>query len=252
MRERWHLLLAAVVGLATAVYVYDVTAPAGIQVPVVVAAQDIPPFTRIEAGMVKLVTLPEAAVHPNALRDTGKAVGQLAIVPIQQKEQILGAKLAGARGSGLAAALGEEEMAMFVPLETGRYPASFLSPGQRADLVFVAPTRPGTPGFSRLLLSGLRILQVERDKLQPFGDPNGGRLAGITVAVRPDQAERIAYALEHGRVHVLASGSGTSRTGSGVTWENLFHPSPHPSPALEAPVTLRQDAPVVEGDESAE
>lgn len=238
MRDRMNLVLAAIVGLGTAAYVYLATAPAGSRVPVVVAAQDIPPYTRIEAGMVRLVRLPQAAAHPDALRRIDEAVGQLTAIPIQQREQVLRGKLAGARGTGPAAALAEGELAMFIPVEGGHLPSTLLAPGQRTDLVFVAPGRPGTPGFARLLLSSLRILHVERERTQPFGDGGNGRLTGVVVAVRPDQAERIAYALEHGRIHLLAGGTRPA-AGTGVTWENLFTSAPaaSPLPAQEPPDT---------------
>lgn len=228
LRLYWHILLALVFGLGVGLYVYGFVGGVGRLVPAVLAAEDIPPATRLRAGMIRVAHLPAVAVHSETLTNPDQAIGQEVQMPLRAGEQILAGKL---EKSPLPPGTDAGERVMYIPLNGGGgYPGDLLRPGLVVDLVFVSARRTETD-LARLLLIDLKVVSVEREKV---GAPFGGQEAvrGIVVAVSAPEAERLAYALSHGTVFLLVGSDGSSPpTPSGVTWENLFNGSgPLPPP----------------------
>ena len=69
MRGYRYLLLAVVVALTTAVYVYNYCANLHVAVSVVVAARDLPQYHRLSPGDVRVVRIDPDARHPDAAID---------------------------------------------------------------------------------------------------------------------------------------------------------------------------------------
>lgn len=218
-----HLFLAGVIGLLTAVGLYNYLSMIQPRAEVVVATRDIPADTRIQKNMVRPVAYPSMAVHPAAAVRPEEVVGRVVLTPLYRGEQILRTRLSQT-GQGAAAAgrLDGGERAMFIPLGTGRYPAAFVRPGQVVDVVLVADAPGGGAAVARLVLAGLRVLSVIPER-GGSREGDGGGLTGAVVAVDVGQAEKLAFALEQGKVHLLAAERGdVSAQGSGATWETLF------------------------------
>src|SRR5436190_2014416 len=118
--SRTRLLLAAAVALLLVTGAFFVaTAPWGLPrllcpsapetVPVVVAAQDIPPYAVLTADMIKTRDLPRDLVPPGTLTKVEDALDRAVLTPLVKGEILLGNKLApkGA-GRGMAARLPKE------------------------------------------------------------------------------------------------------------------------------------------------
>lgn len=221
LRDYWYLAAAACLGLAAAAAVYAHLTAVNRIAPVLVAATDIPAGARVEDGMVRVSHLPAPAIHPHALTGAAQARGRVARQAIVRGEQILAERLAGGPDAA-AVSLEDGERALFVPLGPDRaYPASFLHPGERVDLILVADPGAGEDGLARLLLAGVKVLAVHAERQGAFGRDEA--IQGVTVAVDAAQAERLAFAVEQGRIHILAGGTpGDRGAGIGVTWDNLF------------------------------
>ncbi|MCL6449669.1 MAG: Flp pilus assembly protein CpaB [Acetobacteraceae bacterium] len=227
MRDTKHLVVAVVAALVTAALVYFYLAAADARAEVLIARQDIPARVRLQPGMFLRVSYPAAAVHPDALTLEREVVGKYLVTPVLRGEQVLRRKLAGGPADlSLAASLGPGERAVLVPVtpETGL--GGVVLPGDRVDLVFVADERRFGASAARVLMRSLAVLDV-RDEggRAASGDGRGSLPMGLVVKVTPGQAERLAFALEHGRLYVALAGlEDDGWATSGVTPQNLFSP----------------------------
>jgi len=213
LKETRYLVITLVMALATAVYVYSYLTDVSREVEVVVAAVDVPAYTKLTADEVRLERVPEEGVHSQAFNLIADVVGRHALEPLVAGEQVLAARVTGG-GNPLVESIGRGLRASFVPL--GREgPGGAIRPGDRVDLVYVGDGELGTP-VARTILHAVRVLDLCYEE-QP-GRSRRGLPAGALVAVTPQQAEVLAFALEYGSVHVTLNGCepGPS-TSSGVT-----------------------------------
>lgn len=204
VRLNKQLAAAAIAGLITAGLIYQVMTGYVRSVPVVVAARNIPPYTGVESGMLSIAYLPPAALHPQALTDEAKALGRFTTVPVVAGEMLLEAKLSPADGAGaFLNDLAPDERAVFIPTTLARGLGGAVARGQEVDLIYV-PTREhdNRPG-AWTMFHRLRVLDVRSEKgrsLEEKGE--GGLPAGILVAVKGEEAEKLAYCLETGNVYL--------------------------------------------------
>lgn len=224
---RTYWFLSAALALLTGVLVFRYLNLARAEEFVLVAAEDVPAFSRVGEEKFRRVAISSSAIHPRALRDATEATGKYTLQPLTAGEQVLATKLSGEeRFADPLGALEAEQRAMFLPVGTGRGPGGTLRPGQRVDLIFVSDE--GKTGYrvSKTLLEGVPVMASigEESVLRP-----GSReyLAGIIVAVRPEEAERVAFALENGVIYITLQGpDARSLKTAGVCAENVFGPLP--------------------------
>lgn len=229
LREHRFVALAVASGLLAAVTAYQFLSGVARQVQVVVAATAIPQFARIEPAMVTVTELPVVAVHPDAAVTPEEVVGRYLTAPSAAGEQLLRGQLAGGSNDPrLVARLTPDLRAMAVPLGPGSALGAALQPGDRVAVIFVADDRLAGVDLARTLLEGLLVLDVRADDGGPFvpGRSPGAPAAAILALPLAD-AERLAYALEHGVVYLALEGYGArpAPTG-GATLESLFVPGP--------------------------
>lgn len=220
LRDYWYLVAALGIGLGTGLIVHAHLTGVRQIAPVLVAAVDVPAGATLDDGMLRVAYLPRPAIHPQALQETDQARGRVARMALLAGEQVLDGKLSGGTVAG-AVPLEEGERAMFIALAQDQaYPASFIRPGERVDLLFVSePGRDGD-GLARLLLAGVKVLSVHAER-GTFGREEA--IQGATVALDVLEAEQVAFAADHGRIHILGQGAADDQgTGIGVTWDNLF------------------------------
>lgn len=225
LRRSWLWVLSTAIGLLTATALYNYLSAVAPSARVVVAGRDIPAGERLAPEMLRLAAVPAGAVSPAAIARVEDAAGRTAVVPLYKGEPVLAPRLARAgqgAGAAVTAGLSTGERAMFIPLEPGRYPGSFFRAGQVVDVVAVAHGA-GAGTVSRLVLAGIRLIDVIP---APGNDPDGCGLSGplgVTVAVDVAQAERLALALEQGKIHLLnAAGRGPIGSAPGVSMGELF------------------------------
>lgn len=226
LKRYWYALFALGSGAIVGLYIFTYLNGVVVQAPVVVAAQDMVAGTVIETGMVRVAWLPTASVHRLAVRDKDAVVGRVAEGAIVQGEQVLSARLHdGAGGVGMSGALGTAEVGMYLSIANDSYPDDFVRPGQEVALIFVSRTREREISFARLLLRGVRVVQTSTSKSVGAGNGRKGKLEGVTLALNIGEAERVAYALEHGRVHLVFGGQTPADVSRPVvSWETLFEP----------------------------
>jgi len=235
LRENRYLLLAFLAAVATGLFTYAYLAQLDRRVEVVVAAAAVPQYARLDTGTVKVVRLPVQAVHPDAVLRLEDALGRHVLVPSEPGEQILRSKLAGSgRDARFVARLGPEERAMMVPVGLAQGAGGAVRPGDRVDVVFVTTEHQSGFALARTLLYGVTVLDVRNDQGRSATERDAGQPAGVVLAVSPGQAERLAFAMENGRLYLSLSGyTAVEVQTPGVTWETLFASDPPPVVAGE-------------------
>ena len=229
-RWSWRSAISLAVALLAGASAYVLYLEATASSPVVVATRSLKAPVPIEAEMVTVTPMPAVAVHPKAVTDPGTVVGKVLRRDVEAGEPLLLTDVAPGEGAGLSLYLQGDQQAFFVPARLEEGLGGAVEPGDRVDVIFVGGQGPGA--VARTLLENLPVLQVRDEEGRRWEE---GRPLGVLVAVSPDQAERLAYALTYGRVFLaLASATGGGGGSGGVTWDNLFLPRP---PALPAPGT---------------
>ncbi|HCC32969.1 MAG TPA: Flp pilus assembly protein CpaB [Clostridiales bacterium] len=234
VRDRRLLVLTLLIVVVTGFAAYNYLLGLDRRVAVVVAAAALPEFTLLEPDALRVVHLPEGGVHPRAVSSPGELQGKVLMVPVEPGQQILVTQVRDPGTLGFdnqfVAVLGPGERAMMVPVPPGQAVGGGLAPRDLVDVIFVADEARLGFAFARVLLQGLRVLDVRGDQGGALTATRHDAAAGVVVAVTPKQAERLAFALEHGTLYLMTAGGREEPevATQGTFLETLFDPEPAP------------------------
>jgi pilus assembly protein CpaB len=236
---------------------------------VVVAAQDIPIGTRLQASMLKTVRWPGSTPLRDAIPSVEDCVGRVVHVSLFQDEPLIQAKLApaGEKG-GLSAQLGDGQRAVTVKVNEVMGVAGFALPGNYVDVMVNATDGLNQP-ISKIVLERIQVLAVAQDVATPEGKPKV--VNAVTLEVTPAQAETIDIARSIGSVSLVLrnqrdpAGLLTTGVRKDDLWRTGLSSSPASTrlegasrlprtprlsasgPATPAPATVSSAAPVIRG-----
>src|SRR2546421_1961825 len=149
-----------------------------------VATRDVPIGAQLHAGDVESRSLPSALVPPDAVNDAGQAQGRVVVVPLFAGQALVRRQLAPWGVTGAAALLPPGKRGIAVAAGPA---AAKLGKGDTVDVLatFDPATAPGKePTFP--VAVGAQVIDA------------GGE--AVTIAVDPEQAKRVAFAIAHGAV----------------------------------------------------
>lgn len=205
------VMLVAIVTAAIASYaVYSVAESRPVRevevasTEVVVAAQPLAMGTRLTADHLRVVPWPSRSPVQGAFSDPAELVDRGVIVPIGENEPITISRIASLEaGAGLPPVIPEGMRAISVRVNDVIGVAGFILPGTRVDvLVTVAEGDADCRGpMTRTVVSKVEVLTAgtKYDQEQSKdGEPI--QTAVVTLAVIPEDAERIALAQNEGRI----------------------------------------------------
>ncbi|UUM11756.1 Flp pilus assembly protein CpaB [Clostridiaceae bacterium HFYG-1003] len=113
---------------------------------VVVALTDIPQHTKITEAMLELKSVPEEAIHKDAVKAVADIVGLTTKMDILSGEQVFKSKVASKEEkTGLSYQIPENMRAIVVPTSEVSGLAGYLVAGDRVDILVNYTDRPG-PG----------------------------------------------------------------------------------------------------------
>ncbi len=212
--SRWYLALSVALALGAALVVRSyasrlaaATALRGRDVPVVVAAQEIPRGVPVRSGQLRLTPFPEAFVPPGGFSKIADVAGRVALAGLSPGEPVTESRLARVRAGPVASLIPQGLRAFAVPTTL---PSGSLAVGDRVDVLATYGTgRPHT----EMVVEGVEILVVlGRDHsggVALLGDAGidasgSGASASTTLVllVSPDQQERLAYARSFANLEV--------------------------------------------------
>jgi len=157
--------------------------------PVLVAMRDVAAGDQLHAGDVEVRSLPSALVPADAVGDAAQAQGRVVVVPVFEGQPVVRRHLAPWGLTGAAALLPPGKRGIAVAAGPA---AAKLSKGDTVDVLatFDPATAPGKePTFP--VAVGASVIDV------------GGE--AVTIAVDPEEAKRVAFAVAHGAVTVVLS-----------------------------------------------
>lgn len=164
----------------------------------VVAARPVDRGTELASADVTVRSVPASFLADGMVRSVDEVVGRAVVVPLVPGQPLFGGQLAPEGLSGVAALLPIGTRAVSVP--TG----SAAPPLRRGDVVEVLATVEGRATLAVATDAG--VLDV------------GTEVA--TVAVSPEEARAVAYALAHGSVTVTLTPGSPAAPSSGVRQRN--------------------------------
>jgi pilus assembly protein CpaB len=178
---------------------------------VVVLQRDLFRGEQLEAADLAVLRVPTEGVSARGvLSSPEQAVGRVALQNLYAGEWLIDRKIAdneqgGDRWNQL---LGPGMRAIRVPVDQVTGLLGLLQPDDRVDLIAVFPGSDGKSVISRALEQNIAVLAVGQRRL-PQADENkkvdeaGEKSSSVTLEVTQEQAERIALALELGKVRLV-------------------------------------------------
>jgi pilus assembly protein CpaB len=159
-------------------------------------------------GLIERATLPRRAVAGGAVRSLEQLGGRVAAVDIVPGEQLLAARWVG-RGEapgGRLLAIPEGHQAVSIALDPTRQVSGFVTPGDRVSVVVSLSLPKGgrSQRTSRFLLQDVQVLAVggTAQEGRRAGQGRNQSLSAVTVAVRPEDVERVVFAAENGSLYL--------------------------------------------------
>jgi pilus assembly protein CpaB len=170
---------------------------------VVVAAHALPLGTVLGERDVKTVEWAGGALPPGFIGSSAEAVGRGLIVPVQENEPILDAKLAGkGLGGGLPVIIDKGMRAVSVAVDQVVAVAGFVTPATRVDVLLTLNDVQGTKEpATRVIMQNVKTLAAGQS-IQQDKDGKPQSVPVITLLVTPEQAETLALAASQGRIQL--------------------------------------------------
>jgi len=158
---------------------------------VVVATRDVSVGTALGDGDVEVRSLPSSLVPRDSVGDVGQARGHVAVVAVFAGEPVVRRQLAPAGLTGAAALLPPGKRGISVAAGPA---AAKLSKGDVVDvLATFDPASPEAAGKEPTFPVAVnsQVIEVGAE--------------AVTIAVDPEEAKRVAFAIAHGAVTVVLS-----------------------------------------------
>jgi pilus assembly protein CpaB len=263
-------VVALALGLLASVAVYNnlnaKSHPAVVGVQVVVAAKDLGVGSKIGVDDVKMVTFPQGSVPPTVIQQKSDVMERGVITPISAGEFILKNKLAPEKGgAGLPSLIPAGMRAVSVRVNDVVAVAGFVQPDTRVDVLLTGNPGGGGEQQTTTVLKNVRVLAAGQ-KMEGNAAGEAETASVITLAVLPDDAQRLTLASTQGKIQLsLRNPLDTGQQDlSGVNAGALYRggaPAPHPTTTARPrtrPATATPPAPsvysieVIKGDKREE
>lgn len=171
--------------------------------PIVVATGDIPIGTRLDSSLVAVRDWPKGGVPQGAIAVPESIMGRIVKGEIVRDEPILEQRLfpKDLTAAGMMSVMvppGKRAITVGVNEVIGV--SGFILPKDRVDVIAIRTTT-GTSGYSETAVQNVEVLAVGK-RLEQEGKQNVEVLT-VTLAVTPGEAERLALALQQGKIHIV-------------------------------------------------
>lgn len=224
---------------------------------VVVASKNIPAGTKLTEEFLTVKQLPAQTVpkdYPESIEGLKKRIVKTTILPeeIITESRLVGQGAAG----GLPIIIPPGHRAITIKVDEVFGVGGFINPGDHVDIVAIIK-RSEDQNFSRTILQDVLILAAGDKILDPnvVADPAPKVVSQVTVALSPQDAEKLALAHEMGSLHLVLRPHGekvlVSSIGStlGDVYGGLFAFSPDGAPMPTTGDLVRNSIEVILGNE---
>ena len=196
------LILAVVAGGTVYVYLKGVPttqAAAPETVNVVVAVKDMTFGTTLEEGHLHVAQFPNESVPTGSFSAIDSIVGQTIKVFVVTGEPLLASKLSGI-GGGLSVRIEPHMRAMSLRVNDVTGVSGFVLPGDRVDvIVTVQNAAGGRVAITKTILQSVEVLAAG---VKTENKKQNMTVQTVTLLVEPDGAEKLALAVNQGKIHL--------------------------------------------------
>jgi len=212
MRRRFLLILlcASVIGLLASLLVYRVVsqvarARSDQSEQIVVAATNLGLADTVTSQHIKLVNWPKASVPPGALRTTTEAEGRVVRSSVVAGEPLIEAKLAPqltGKGGIMPMLIPEGQRGVTIRMDEATRESGFVMPNSRVDVLVSMPKAPGSnEKIAKVILQDVTVLAA--GQIVEMKDNKPVTNTTVTLALTPQQVERLAVAQSDGRLMLV-------------------------------------------------
>lgn len=177
----------------------------GRPVKYLVADRDIPAQTQLTPELLAWIETPHQFVPPAVITSIDTAVGHITQTAFIAGEPVTRTRVAPpADGSGFAATIPVGMRAVTLPVDAVSGVAGLIEPGNFVDLLatFDFGDAASAQSFTMTLLERIPVLAVDR-RAHLAGQPSREvQEQTVTLALRPDEAQRVTFAQENGHVRL--------------------------------------------------
>jgi len=172
--------------------------------PVVVAAADLSLGSALKKEDLLVMPFPAGKAPEGSFAKAEEVLERGLIVSVVKHEPILTAKLAPKEaGSGLPPVIPEGMRAVSVRVNEVIGVAGYVLPGSRVDVIATAsPTNQVQDTTSKVVLANVLTLTAGTRMEQDQKDGKPVQVTVVTMAVTPEQAERLALASTEGKIQL--------------------------------------------------
>ena len=176
--------------------------------PVVVASRDIPEGSTIDRIALTTIQTPVQNAPMGAYSSTDSVTGRVTRVAVFEGEAIVPGRLAPVgSGPGLELKIPPGQRAMAVRINDVAGISGLLQPNSRVDVLVTIREDNSERQVAKLFMSNMLVLsvgsEVQRDNQ---GKPINATT--VTLAVTPEEAERLAIAMNTGAIQLVLRGYG--------------------------------------------
>lgn len=254
MRRRFLLILicASVIGFLASFLVYRVVSQAASarsdqSESIVVATVDLGLADTVTSQHIKLVSWPKASVPPGALRTSAEAEGRVVRSSVVAGEPLIDGKLApqlSGRGGIMPMLIPEGQRGVTIRVDEAMRESGFVLPNSRVDVLVSMPKAGTNEKVAKVILQDVTVLAsgqtVEMKDNKPVTNTT------VTLALTPQQVERLAVAQSEGRLMLVQRNLRDTqfvRTPGATPSSLLSDIAPAPSPEHK-PTALARSAPM--------
>ena len=237
--------LAIALGLMASYVVYTRGNSGTANVPgadVLVAANDLAVGTKLQDRDVFRVRYPRANLPGNVYTEPRQVIGRGVILPINKGEFLLPSKLAPEKaGSGLPSLIPPGMRAVSVRVNDVVSVAGFVQPGSRVDVLLTGNSGTGNERQATTVLTNVAVIAV--GKSLGSGAAETATAPVITLLVSPDDAQKLALAVQEGRIQLaLRNPLDTHQPDIVATRESSLYPGGQPPATTPAKPKIRKAA----------
>lgn len=215
---------------------------------VVVATSDIPIGARLDATVVTVRDWPKGGVPQGAVSEPEAILGRIVKTEIAREEPILEHRLLPKEVTGAPGVMSiivpPGKRAMTVGVNEVIGVSGFIIPKDRVDVIAIRATA-GASGPAETIVQNAEVLAVGK-RLEQGGSQNV-EVPTVTLAVGPGEAERIALALQQGKIHIVLRPIIDAPAVSSTTLSRIQQAMKEIAPQEEIRVKAAQDSVILSG-----
>ena len=176
---------------------------------IVVAAREIPEGGVIDRAAVIMTDWPAATAPAGAFATLDSVVGRITRVAVFSGDPIVPARLAPVgSGPGLEVKIAPGKRAMAVRINDVAGISGLIQPNSRVDVLVTLRTDAlSQRQVAKVFMENMRVLSVGRH-MERDGDGEAIDATTATLEVAPDEAERLAVAMNQGSIQLVLRGYG--------------------------------------------